>query len=446
MKSDSMAMVRRTLRMAWPAVLESVFVAMAGLIDTMMVSALGPSAVAAVGLTQQPKFIGLSPFFAINVALSAIMARRRGEDNRKNAGDTFVTALCMILILCVLVTFLCVTFSDALMHLAGSSEDTHQDAAVYFRIIMGGTFFSVISMMINAAQRGTGNTRISMTTNVTSSLVNILFNYLLIGGHWGFPAMGVTGAALATVLGTVVAMFMSIFSLFRKTSYLRAGFLRRCRPDRTCFLSLVKLGSNMFAENLAMRVGFVATAVMAAGLGTQAFAAHNVGMNFLSLGFSFGDGMQAAAVTLSGQSIGAGEKQEAIAYGRICQRVGLVISLMLSMVLLFLGRFLYGLYFSEDPLLDMGVLISRFSTVIVILQISQIIYGGCLRAGGDVRYTLIASLVSVTLIRTLVTLVCTQFLNMGLSGIWLGVLADQLSRFILLSLRFRKGQWVNYRV
>ena len=442
-------MLKKAVKIAWPAVLESFFVSLAGMIDTMMVATMGSYAVAAVGLTTQPKFIGLAVFFAINVAVSAIVARRKGEERQEGANEALLTALLLTLALCVLVTVLSVAAAQPLMRLAGSNADTHRAAVDYFRIIMGGTVFSVISLVINAAQRGSGNTRVAMYTNVTSSIVNILFNYLLIGGNLGYPALGVRGAALATVLGTVVAMVMSIASLFQKNSYVRMEYLigpRRVRATKQVFSRIMQIGSTLLVENIAMRVGFVATAVLAARLGTDEFAAHNVGMNILGLGFSFADGMQVAAVALTGEALGAGRKQQAMEYGRICQHIGFGISVALSAALLLGGRWFYGLYFSEPHIIEMGVLISRFTTVIVLLQISQVIFSGCLRAAGDVRYALFASLISVTLIRTVVTWVLVSVVGLGLAGVWLGVLSDQASRFMLMGIRFRQGKWVDLKL
>ncbi len=447
-RMSSNSMVRRAIKMAWPSVLESFFVSLAGLIDTMMVSSLGPSAVAAVGLTAQPKFIGLAVFISMNVAVSAITARRKGAENQRGANETLVTSLSLAIVFCLITSFLCVLFAAPMMRLSGSNEDTHDAAVQYFTIIMGGLIFSVISMNINAAQRGSGNTRIAMTTNVTSSLVNICFNYLLIGGHFGFPRLGIRGAALATVLGTVVACGMSIQSLFRKKSYVRLRYIlkEKLHPTVEAAKAIARIGSSILTENLAMRVGFVATALIAARLGTEAFAVHNVGMNFLGLSFSFGDGMQVAAVALTGQALGAGDKETARKLGRICQRLGLCISFALACLYLFGGRMLYSFYFSDPDILDMGVMISRISTFVVFFQISQIIFGGCLRAGGDVRFTLLASLSSCTVIRTAVTLLTVPVLNMGLLGIWLGVVSDQFSRLIFMSLRFRQGKWLDMRV
>jgi putative MATE family efflux protein len=341
-----------------------------------------------------------------------------------------------------------VVFAPQIMEMAGSNEDTHEAAVEYFQIIMGGMFFNVLTMIINAAQRGSGNTRISMTTNLTSSVVNVVFNYLLIGGHLGFPAMGIRGAAIATVLGTVVSAGMAVHSLFRKSSYVRIPDMirQKIRITRESLKSIWGLTYTSSLENIAMRIGFLATALLAARLGTDEFAAHNIGMNLLGLGFSFADGMQVAAVALTGRALGEGNKEEAKAYGGICQRIGFLISVVLALLLLVGGRWYYSLYFTEAHILDMGVIITRYVMFIVLLQISQIIYTGCLRAAGDVKYTLAGALISVTLIRTLVTVLLVLVFNLGLHGIWLGVMSDQLSRFTLMRMRFRKGKWVDIRI
>ena len=447
-QSERQRMTRKAISVAWPAMAESFFVTLAGMIDTMMVSAMGSYAVAAVGLTNQPKFIGLTLFFGVNIAVSALIARRKGEQRRENANEIMLTGMLLTAALCVAISLLFVVFAPQIMTAAGSNADTHEAAVEYFRIIMGGTFFNVLTMIINAAQRGSGNTRLSMVTNLTSSVVNVFFNYLLIGGNLGFPKLGIRGAAIATVLGTVVSAAMAVYSLFRPNSYIRIPDMirNRIRATKESLKSIWNLAYNSSMENIAMRVGFVATALLAARLGTDEFAAHNIGMNILGLGFSFADGMQVAAVALTGEALGAGRKQEAREYGSICQRIGFLISIGLAVLLLVGGRWFYSLYFSEAHILDMGVLITRYTMVIVLLQISQIIYTGCLRAAGDVRYTLVVALISVTVIRTVMTLLLVAVFNLGLHGIWLGVLSDQLSRFLLMRRRFRQGKWVDLRI
>lgn len=307
----------KVLKIAWPAVFESFFISLAGMIDVYMVIGLGSEAVASVGLTTQPKFLGLSLFFAMNVAIAAIVARRTGEKDKRRANETLAEAILLTILFGAVITVACVSLAGWLMEKCGSAPDTHDGAVIYFQIIMGGMIFNIISMVINAAQRGAGNTKIAMYTNTISSIVNIIGNYLLIGGHLGFPKLGIRGAALATVLGTVVGCTISVMSLFRKDSFLsipyiiKEGLWKRFESVKI----ILKLSSSTFVEQILMRIGFMSTAVMAADMGTAAMAAHQVGMNALSLSFSFGDGMQAAAVALIGQSLGSKEPQEAKRHG-----------------------------------------------------------------------------------------------------------------------------------
>ncbi|MBO5283911.1 MAG: MATE family efflux transporter [Lachnospiraceae bacterium] len=440
--------VRKAMNMAWPAVLESFFTAFAGLVDSLMVSSLGASAVAAVGLTTQPKMVGLALFFAANVSISALVARRKGEGNKEGANRIFATFLLFILAAAVVISILTVALSDPIIRLCGSEEDTHASAVLYYRIIMGGMLFNCLQMGVNAAQRGAGNTRITMRTNLVSNGINIILNYLLIQGHFGFPALGIRGAAIATVAGTVVASLMSLWSVRKEDNFVSLTYIlrRRIRPGMEAMKQIIHVGYSVFAEQLLMRIGFMMTSVMAANQGTYAMAAHQVGMNVMSLSFSFGDGLQATAVALIGYSLGAGQPDKAREYGAICRMLGGIISVVLAVVYFFGGGWLYSLFFEEAEIIAIGIQIMRIIIIIVMLQIAQVIYMGCLRGAGDTLYTAIASTISVTVIRTAGSYFFGYVLNWGIAGIWMGVVADQLARFLFASIRFKQGKWTRIRI
>lgn len=436
------------LKMAWPAVIESFFGAFAGLIDSLMVSNLGTTAVAAVGLTTQPKFMGLALFFAINVAISAIVARRRGEQRRDDANSVAYATLIFVIIASVIISIAMVVWANPIIKLCGSNPETHDDAVLYFRIIMGGMIFNCIQMAINSAQRGAGNTKITMTTNVTSNTINIIFNYLLIDGHFGFPAWGIAGAAIATVLGTVVAAFMSIASVCRKDTFVSIPYIiaNRIKPSIRSFGIIVKVGYSVFFEQILMRIGFMLTAIMAAYQGTGAMAAHQVGMNLLGLSFSFGDGLQATAVALIGRSLGEKNEELAKDYGKMCRMVGACIAVGLTIIYFAGSRWIMGLFFDEADIVDIGVSIMRVEILVLIFQISQVIYMGCLRGAGDTLYTAIASIISVTVIRTVFSYLGGYVLEWGIVGIWMGILADQISRFCFATVRYKQGKWTKIKI
>lgn len=441
-------MINQTLTMAWPSIVESFFTAAAGLIDSYMVSSMGANAVAAVGLTTQPKFLGLSLFFAINIAVSALIARRRGEKKQDRANAILISSILFVTIASIIISIVMVACSDPIMHLCGSNEDTHDMAVTYFKIIMGGMIFNCLQMVINSAQRGAGNTKITMRTNITSSIVNIVFNYLLINGHLGFPAMGIVGAALATVLGTVVACVMSILSIMRKDGFLWLQLIikEKIKPDWESFKSIVHLGYSVFFEQVLMRIGFMLTAIMAADQGTAAMAAHQVGMNMMGLTFSFGDGIQAAAVALIGKSLGEGKPDKAKEFGSICKRMALCIALVLACVYYFGAEPMMKMFFKEPDIVAIGVSIMHVIILVVLFQVIQVVYMGCLRGAGDTLYTAIASMISVTIIRTVVSYLGGYVLGFGIVGIWMGVLADQISRFTFGSIRFKQGKWINIKI
>ncbi|MBQ7860495.1 MAG: MATE family efflux transporter [Faecalibacterium sp.] len=447
---SQLSLVKRVVQVAWPSVLEMLLMSVGGIVDTAMVSGLGEEAIAAVGLTTQPKFIGLCFFFSMGTAVSALVARRRGEGNEESATQVLRMALIVAFFGALVVGALFVVFARPICLFAGAAPDTIDNAATYLRIIMGGMVFTVITFTINAAQKGCGNTRLSMKTNITANLVNLVGNYLLIEGHFGFPRLEVAGAAIATVFGTMVGCCMSIASLFSKKTFVRAkkvvdpkfgGWL-----DKRNVRSMLDVGSSAFVEQIFMRIGFFAFSLIVAKLGTLEMAAHIVGMNIMTISFSIGDGMQTASISLSGRSLGQNRPDLARLYATTCQRIGLVCAAVLSVVLFTFSRQIFT-FFSDDPLvLNYGVQIIRVLCLVLFFQVPQLIYGGALRSAGDTKYTAMVSLISVTIVRAGLGWLFCYPLGLGLIGAWIGILLQTMIGFTLFRLRFNKGEWTKIRI
>lgn len=440
--------IRTVVKVAWPSALESFFIALAGMVDTYMVSGLDKAAVAAVGLTTQPKFIGLSLVMALKISISALVARRFGQKDQDKANAILSMGLIFTIVSSILISVLSVVYADPIMRLVGSQEDTHAYAVTYFRIIMGGMIFNAIQITINAALRGTGNTKIAMRTNVTANIVNVIGNYLLIEGHLGFPAMGITGAAVATVFGTVVACGMSIVSVCKKDGYISLFYIvkKKLVIAKDQIGTMCKLGFSELGELLLVRVGFLLTALLAANLGTDAMAAHQVGLNVMSLSFSFGDGLSVAAVALIGRSLGEKKPDRAKQYGNVCLVFGLAISVVLAMAYIAFGRPFYELFFEEELIVDIGVKMMGMMSIIVLMQVSQCVLTGSLRGAGDMIHVMIVGAVSVSVMRPAVSYLCAYPLEMGIIGIWCGVLADQMLRLILNGKRYQSGKWMKIKI
>ena len=439
-------LIRKTVKIAWPSVLESVMVCLVGMVDTMMVGTLGPSAIAAVGLTTQPKFIALAIFMSMNTAISAIVAHRRGQNDEKNARMVLVQALTIVLCLAAVISTLGFVFADPILKFAGTQADTHTDAVNYFRIIIAGLIFNVVMLVINAAQRGAGNTRISLKTNIASNAVNVILNYLLIGGKFGFPRLGVVGAAIATVIGSIVGCGMSIRSVLRKSSFLCLRSVRRISFDRETISSITKIGSSTMVEQVFLRIGFLICSLIVANLGTNSFAAHQICMNLISLSFTFGDGLGVASVALVGQSLGAKRRDLARIYMRTIHRIGILAAIILSIVFAAFGSFIYGLFTDDITVLNLCMNVLPISVTIVFFQIPQVIYGGSLRGAGDTKYMAIVSALTIGFVRPLSSWILCYPLKLGLVGAWLGIYLDQIFRMILAYLRIRGDKWMRHNV
>ena len=231
-----------------------------------MVSSLGSYAIAAVGLTTQPKFICLAIFISLNVAVSAIVARRKGEDDRESANSVLMQALIITVALTVVISILAIVFAEPILRLAGTADDTHEPAVAYFRIITGGMIFNVISLVINAAQRGAGNTKIAMRTNMVFQWRQHCFQLPADRRQFWISQTGVQGAAIATVIGTVFACGMSIFSVLNKNRFLSLRASKKIGFDKRSLSALANLGSSTLTEQIFLRIGFLTYAAIVARL------------------------------------------------------------------------------------------------------------------------------------------------------------------------------------
>ncbi len=446
------------LHIALPAIAELVLMSLIGSADTIMVGQLGRNALAAVSLPGQPRMIMLALFFALNVGVTAIVARRKGEGRREAANQTVRNALLLSLTLSLLVAVLAVWFVEPLMRLAGGHTRTPEDAEVlqgavsYFIIMAWALPLNAVGMCINAALRGVGDTRIPLKVNIISNLVNVVFNFLLINGYLGFPRLEIRGAAIASVIGMAAGTTLSILAVFHAPcSYLRVSLRDNWRPDREAMRAIVKVGGNAIVEQASVRAGFFLYTRLMYSLGVTMFAAHNIAMQFLALTFNFADGLSVAATSLVGQNLGRGRRDLSLLYGKVTQRVALALSLVLG-ALTALFRTPLGRLFIDPATPGAGnvILYAGQALLVVALmqpfQMSAVVLSGALRGAGDNLYVAAVMTLCVSLLRPLMTFLAIDVFRLGLAMTWLMSLSELGLRLALFSRRFEGGKWAFKRV
>lgn len=456
---DGKTAYRDVIHIALPSIIEMVLMSLIGSVDTMMVgNYLGAEALSSVGLPTQPRMLLLCLFFALNVGVTAIVARRKGEGRQEDANCTLRNALMLAFGLSLLMTLIAVLFAEPLMRLAGGdqaeSEKVLSDAIDYFRIMTYALPVNALSMCICAAQRGIGKTRITMWVNVTSNLTNVFFNYCLIGGNLGFPRLEVRGAAIASVIGMCVGLILALGTVMiggKHKGYLHLSLHDRWRFDKESMQAIVKVGGNAAIEQLGVRFGFFVYARILFSLGTTQYAANQICMQLLNLTFTFGDGLGVASTALVGQNMGRGRPDLSMLYGKICQRYAMMISLALGIAIVALRHELASWFIGENTPNAAQVMAYAASTMLVLaavqpFQTSVVVLSGSLRGAGDNLYVALVSTICVSVIRPAMAVLAVNVLHLGLTGTWIFGLAEIVGRAAFFYPRFASGKWKNKKI
>ena len=443
-KCSANEIYKTLFKVAWPATAETVLVSMMSFVDTVMVSTIGAYAVAATGLSNQPRMLFFAVFFALNAGVTAIVSRRRGQDDMRGANRCLAQAFTLCLVLSILLCGIAVAVARPMLIFTGAADDTVEAGVEYFRITIVGMAFVSLGMVINAAQRGVGNTKISMRTNLTANVVNVVFNYLLINGIGFFPRLEVKGAAIATLMGNVVSFPCPFIPSQELTAFAH-------RVER--LLVFDKKNLRFFLKSAVPRHGTIVYKnrlfrlyKIVASLGTVAFATHQILYDHNKLLFSLGEGLGISAASLVGQSLGRKRPDVAVIYGRAAQRVGLLVSFALVLLFSFAGRPLMMMFTREEEIVLMGIQLLYITAAVSPAQVTQLIFSGSLRGAGDTKYVAYTSLISIGLVRPLTTYILCYPLGLGLIGGWISLLIDQYMRTVFATVRFSKGKWTKIKI
>ena len=436
------------LDIAWPSFVELFLTQVAAMVNMMMVGGLGASAIAAVGLTTQPRFLLMTFFMALNVGSTAMVARSKGAGNQERA-NLFMRQVLMInfgLTLLVSVAgYATAGHMIRFMAAGGQTEETIIGGIIYLRIQMLGFLFFAITATITAALRGAGETRVAMVYNLVANVVNVFTGFLIIYGRFGFPRLELVGASIALVFGQFVAFVLAMWSVMSGRYYLHLRFKDGFMPNKDAITQVVRIGFPSMLEQLAMRVGMIIFNLFIAGLGTVAFATHQITMNIQAMSFMTGQAFAVSGTSLVGQSLGRKRLDMAHHYASKTRRIGMCVAILMGITFFFFGRQIVGLYTYEAEIIAMGGGIMMMMAFILPFQNSQFILAGALRGAGDTKATAVIVFITVLFMRPIMGFITINAFELGLWGAWITIACDQLVRTGLVMLRFYSGKWMSIK-
>ncbi|WP_026476150.1 MATE family efflux transporter [Alkaliphilus transvaalensis] len=438
---DKKLLRKKVIAIAWPAVTELILISLFGAIDMIMVGQLGAAAIASIGLTNQPIFLIMAVFQALNVGGTAIVSRAIGAKNNKEANQATRHVIFITIIFSILIVTPAIMYVEAIYKFMGADQEVIAIGLGYFKVALIGVIFQNISLAIAAVLRGSGDTKTPMKVNVASNIINVALNYALIFGRFGLPQMGVTGAGVATLVSRILAFGILMILLIRGKSGLKLNFSNILHIDYKLMNKLIKIGLPSAMEQLVLRTGNLFFIKIVAGLGTIVYAAHQISINILSLSFTTGMAFAMAASTLIGQSLGAEDTKLAEEYGKEVRHLGSVVATSIAAIFFVFSKQIVGLYTNEQEVINSASMVLKMIAIIQPFQSSQLILAGGLRGAGDTRWPLYSTMAGIWGIRLTLGYLFVFIFDLGLIGAWLGICIDQVIRYTILFLRFRTGKW-----
>lgn len=436
----------RVISLSLPALLNMFLISFVGIADMIMVGRLGPSAISAVGMVNQPNFLIISVFMALTVGTTALVARfigARDIDSAKNVSRQSITVSVFVGI--GLLGFLYV-FASHIVKAMGAEPDVLVLGTAYMRIIALGMPFNVLNMIMGAILRGAGDMKRPLIADVAANFVNVIGNYILIYGKFGAPALGVAGAAIATSFSRFVAMVILIYFLYSGKAIIKLSIRDRYRLDLKTLKRILNIGIPSAIEQFVLRSGQLVFVRIIAELGTVAFATHQISMNIQSLSFMPGQAFSMAATTLVGQLLGAKKPDLAEESARQTRLIGMMVAGVTAFTIFFFGRYIALLYTDNTAIIEQARICLRIIAIIQPAQSTQFILAGALRGAGDTRFPLYSTIAGIWGMRVALSYLFVMGLNLGLTGAWLAIAFDQVVRAIIIYSRFKSGKWRSIKV
>jgi len=434
-------------RLAWPTMLQNVIGGLQGMIDHAMVGHyVGYQGNAAIGVALQIFIVVIVFVSSLFTGMSVLVARFAGADEPEKVNRTVYQAFLASSLLCLgLLAPLGWALSPTLLEMVHAAPEVQAEALPYLRILFVGGLGMMLFFMFSAAFRAAGDARTPLRLGVAMTVLNIVFNVILIRGLGPIPAFGTAGAALGTALAGLLVSAVTVYLLLRGRAVVAwpRGLGWRLEPSvvRTLFRFGLPTGLQGIAMNVAgvLLLRFIGSLEASA----QAQAAYAVSYTELfSLVTWTSVGLMGAAGAVAGQNLGAGRPERAIQGVRVAALIGLGAAALVGVLFLTIPARLLGLFGMSDPqVLALGTQLLGYLSVSGLFVTVALTYTGGLQGTGDTRSPLYISIASQIVVPLGLCAVLQAWRGLAPADIWLAIVLGHATRCLLSFGRFRQGKW-----
>ncbi len=430
-----------------PVVLEQLLNSIMGTADTMMVSNVGSAAISAVSLVDSINVLVIQAFSALAAGGAIVCAQYIGQRNKEKANESARQVLFIITAISVAVSLFCLVFQKPLLRLIFGSVEAEVMRASEIYFFYTALSFPFIAAYDSAASifRAQDNTRGPMTISMISNVMNIAGNAIMI---WVFH-MGVAGAALSTLISRIFCAVVVLIQLRKEREgqeiVVRDYF--KIRPNWSMIKRILGIGIPSGVENSMFQLGKLAIQSTVSTLGTAAIAAQAMTNILENLNGIAAIGVGVGLMTIVGQCLGAGRKDEAVYYIKKLCVIAEIVVLTSCLIVFALTKPVTILGGMEKESADMCFHMVMWITIMKpLVWTMAFVPGYGLRAAGDVKFSMITSCCTMWACRFCLCVFLIRVMGFGPMGVWIGMFADWTVRSIIFTWRFHSRKWLQHKV
>lgn len=439
------SMRRAVFMLAIPMILEMCMESVFAVVDIFFVGRLGKDAAATVGLTEAFLMIIYSIAIGLSMAATAMVARRVGEKNVEEASRSAMQAVILALVCTVVISVSGAIFAKSILQLLHAPSTVLAIGVPYARTMLGGCVVIIMLFLINGIFRGAGDAGIAMRSLWIANICNIILCPALIFGLGPVPALGLTGAAVATTTGRGIGVCYQLFHLIKGKGILTIK-LSYCIPQMQILRSLVNVASTSTLQFLIATASWLFLARIIAGFGSNAIAGYTIALRIISFFMLPAWGLSNAAATLVGQNLGAKEPERAEKSVWITAKYNMIFMAIVTVIFFFFAKPIVSSINNQSEVVAVAI------QALQIVSLGYIAYGlglvlmNAFNGAGDSRTPTYINLAGFWGFQIPLAYTLAIYFNLGPKGVFLAIVIAETALTISSYLIFKKGFWKNVKI
>jgi len=435
--------LRSAASIAVPVTLQMVLTTVTNLVDTMMIGTLGTATISAVGLANKFFFIFALVVFGVHSGTGLLMAQFFGSGDHHHIRKTFGLGLIINLSVAFLFTLFARLFPSTVMGLFTDSTESTQIGIVYLKAVCFCYPLFGCSSLMNSFLRSSRQVRVPVISAAVSIVVNITLNYCLIFGHFGFPCLGVKGAAIATVIARVAEFLILFFFCFIRPSILKGKISEFLGWSRTFLGSFASHALPVICNEMIWGLGTTMYFVAYGHIDDNAVAAVTICNTVSDMLLTTGNGLSSATSVLLGNELGAGHMEVADDYAKKLRTLAILTGALMGILLFLLRAPILSLFsVTEEARTASAFCMAVFALLMPLIFNNLIIIVGVLRAGGDTRVCFLLDTAGVWFWAVPLAFLGVMVWHLPVEIIYIFVMSEEFVKFFTSSWRYRQKIWL----